>query len=489
MEEQNLGRTKAPELDSDGGWLNVDRPLGWKELKGKVVLVDFWTYCCINCLHVLADLKYLEEKFKDDLVVIGVHSAKFQNERETENIRQAILRHEISHPVVNDAQFRIWKAFGVRSWPTLFLVDPEGYILGSVSGEGHREVLENTIASVIKDFKEKGQLKSGPFPLSPEKEKAGKKTPLSFPGKVLADAESNRLFIADTNHNRILITDLEGNLIDTIGTGKAGMDGGKFDRACFNHPQGMALHQQFLYVADTDNHLIRRADLNMKVVHTVAGVEPKKGTFVTGKKQPPTPLNSPWDVALLMDKSLFIAMAGKHQIWVFDICGNRTMSYAGSGMEGIVDGKKSDAQLAQPSGIKTDGKNLYFADSEVSAIRKVGLDPASAVVETVVGKGLFEFGDADGPLDAARFQHPLGLDVSGGLVYVADTYNHKIKTIHLQDGTVSTLLTECGGKRLNEPGGISVAGDRLYVADTNNHRICRADLSGKNAEVVELKGL
>lgn len=489
MEGKNLERIKAPELTEEGGWLNVDRSLSWNDLKGKVVLLDFWAYCCINCLHVLADLKYLEEKFKDELVVIGVHSAKFQNERETVNIRKAILRYQIEHPVVNDNQLNLWKSFTVQTWPSLYVVDPDGYLVWTVSGEGHRELLENTITNVVNEFKDKGSLKSGPFPLSLEKDKV-QDSPLSFPGKVHADPETNRLFIADTNHNRIVVTDLDGNCQEIIGTGQEGMDSGKFDQATFNHPQGMASIDRFLYVADTDNHLIRRLDMNMRLVHTVAGVDKKKSSFITSKsKQPPNPLNSPWDVALFEDKKLFIAMAGSHQIWLYDICGNQAMPYAGTGMEGIVDGKNAEAQLAQPSGIKTDGKFVYFADSEVSAIRKVGLEMNDSVVETVVGKGLFEFGDEDGPLDSAKFQHPLGLDVSSGNLYVADTYNHKIKVIDLATGTVSTVLGGNGDPLFHEPSGVSVAGDHIYVADTNNHRICRADLSGNKVEPLEIKGL
>ena len=122
-------RVRAPDGILDGGkeWLNTTGPIGLKDLRGKIVVIDFWTYCCINCMHVLPDLKYLEQKYPNELVVIGVHSAKFTNEKESNNIRQAIMRHEIEHPVVNDAEMTIWGKFGVRSWPTLAIIDPEGF--------------------------------------------------------------------------------------------------------------------------------------------------------------------------------------------------------------------------------------------------------------------------------------------------------------------------------------------------------------------------
>ena len=130
---EQQGRVRAPELEGGRGWLNTDRPLSIAGLRGKVVLLDFWTYGCVNCMHVIPDLRALEEKYSRQLVVIGVHSAKFENERDTENIRHIVLRYGLEHPVVNDADFRIWRAYTVRAWPTLVLIDADGYIVGHLA--------------------------------------------------------------------------------------------------------------------------------------------------------------------------------------------------------------------------------------------------------------------------------------------------------------------------------------------------------------------
>ncbi len=230
-------RLKAPELDGGNGWLNTSGEITLKDLRGKVVILDFWTFCCINCMHVLPDLAYLEKKYDKQLVVIGVHSAKFANEKESENIRRAIMRYEIAHPVINDSEMTVWQKFGVRSWPSLVLIDPEGYYCGSISGEGHREALDAVIEKVVAYHKHKKTLDESPVRFDLEREKA-KPTPLKFPGKIFADEAGRRLFISDSNHNRIVIAALDGKLIDVIGTGAIGKTDGAFDKAAFDHPQG-----------------------------------------------------------------------------------------------------------------------------------------------------------------------------------------------------------------------------------------------------------
>ncbi|HBN79010.1 MAG TPA: hypothetical protein DD473_24995, partial [Planctomycetaceae bacterium] len=202
-------RFDAPSFEGGHGWLNTSEPLDWKDLKGKVVLIDFWTYCCINCMHVLPDLEYLENKYPNELVVIGVHSAKFENEQDTSAIRSAIQRYEIKHPVINDADMKVWQKFGSRSWPTLVIVDPEGKYIGYVSGEGNRKTLDGVISKLIDYHRTKGTLNEEPLKFELEAAKLAE-TPLQFPGKVLADAENNWLFISDSNHNRIIVCRLDG---------------------------------------------------------------------------------------------------------------------------------------------------------------------------------------------------------------------------------------------------------------------------------------
>lgn len=490
------GRVPAPSLDGGTEWLNTSGPISLKDLRGKIVLLDFWTYCCINCIHVLPDLKFLEEKYADQLVVIGVHSAKFDNERESENIREAIMRYEIAHPVVNDANMTIARKYAFSSWPTFVLIDPEGNYVGRQPGEGNRELFDHVIGQMVEYHRQKGTLDETPVTFHLEKEQVAP-TPLRYPGKVLTDAANQRLFISDSNHNRIVVCTFDGRLIDVIGSGKIGATDGDYASASFDHPQGMTLVDNTLYVADTENHLIRTVDLTSKQVATLAGtgvqsrVRPQQGTLQE------LALNSPWDLQHL-NGVLYIAMAGPHQLWKHELGSDTLELYAGNGREDIVDGPREASSLAQPSAIDTDGKALYFVDSEGSAIRQVLNDVVTTLVgphDLPRGRSLFEFGDIDGTGDEVRLQHPIGLAYEDGRLYVADTYNDKIKEINIQARTSKTWLGtgERGNSldpvQLNEPAGLDVADDHLFIADTNNHRILVTRLDTKETTELVIDGL
>jgi DNA-binding beta-propeller fold protein YncE len=492
MSIQDKARVRAPELTGGRGWLNTDKPLSLAALKGKVVLLDFWTYGCINCIHIIPDLKRLEHKYANQLVVIGVHSAKFENEKDTENIRRIILRYEIEHPIYNDADFKVWQSYGVRAWPTRVLIDPAGYVIGAVSGEGNYEAIDQVITKTINEFRKRGELNETPLKLTLERAKVGD-MPLAFPGKILADAKANRLFIADSNHNRLVITRLDGTLIETVGNGVAGAVDGSFDKASFYRPQAMALSGDTLYVADTENHLIRRVDLKTRTVETVAGTGQQSREYFRKGPARSIALSSPWDLQLV-DQQLYITMAGTHQIWKLDLTNNEVSTFAGSGREAREDGPLLDAGFAQSSGITSDGKKLYVADSESNIIRAI--DIAAGQVETLVGGDLFEFGDIDGSGDDVRLQHPLGVAVLDDKVLIADTYNHKIKQLDPKERTVKTLLgsgkpgqTDGAAPSFYEPGGLSIADNKLYIADTNNHAVRVVDLTTKQTSTLNLKGL
>ena len=495
-------RLKVPQGMFDGGkeWLNASGPISVRDLKGKIVIVDFWTYCCINCMHVLPELKAIEKKYPNEVVVLGVHSAKFENEKETENIRRAIQRYEIEHPVVNDGDMVLWARFDVRSWPTLALIDPEGYYLGSESGEAERTALEAIIGKLIKYHKKKGTLDETPVHFQLEREKLSA-TPLRFPGKLLADEAGNRLFVSDSNHNRIVISTLDGKLLDVVGNGSQGTADGAYQQAGFNHPQGMALVGDTLYVADTENHLIRTVDLKTKTVGTLAGTGKQGRRGIYNWKLRETALNSPWAL-LHLDGVLYVAMAGSHQIWQHKLGSATIKVFAGSGAEDVIDGPAQEAAFAQPSDIVTDGQSLYVNDSEGSSIRKISIG-ARPKVSTVVGTAhlergrLFEFGDVDGVPPNVRFQHPIGLAYHDDALYVADSYNHKVRKVSLDRTPGETTSVLGDGKpgdgidppRLHEPEGLAVAGSKLYVADTNNHRILVADLATKRVSILEIAGL
>ncbi len=495
-----ITRVRSPELPQQYPWLNTENPLSLQQLRGQFVLLDFWTYCCINCLHVLPDLKYLEQKYKDTLTVIGIHSAKFDNEREVENIRQAILRYDIEHPVVVDSGFNVWQQYAVRAWPTLVLIDPQGYYLGSVSGEGHRDELDDLLSQLIQAYQEQGKINYQKLNFTLEKQRQPLIMPLAFPGKVLADENGNRLFIADSGHHRIVISTLNGEIIHLIGTGKSGLTDGSFSEAQFFSPQGMALdaENQNLYIADTENHALRRIDLKQKIVQTIGGTgEQSYYIHPHGGLALQISLNSPWDLVKL-GNSLFIAMAGSHQIWEMQLETGIIQTYAGSGAEACVDGELTESAFAQPSGITTDGRELYIADSEVSSIRSVAL-AENYQVRTVCGSGaLFGFGDIDGTGLDVRLQHCLGVEYAQNYLWVADTYNHKIKRVEIKTGICKTMLGdgEVGhqdgegiGTRFCEPSGLSATSCYLYIADTNNHDIRRVELETLRVTTLKFQGL
>lgn len=491
------GSVRAPEFPAGDAWLNTDHPLTMRELRGKIVLLDFWTYCCINCMHVIPDLKRLEEKYKDSLVVIGVHSAKFKTEKDTANIREAVLRYEVHHPVVNDADFQIWNSYGIQAWPSFALIDPEGRVVGLTSGEGVYNQLDPILAELTAHYEEERKLNLKPFHYAPE---AGKVRPslLDFPGKLAADKKSDTLVISDSNHNRVLLTDLEGRIKDVIGSGKEGLKDGNFKTAEFFRPQGVCLdpETQAIYVADTENHAIRKIDLKNGTVSTLAGTGKQAAAYNQEGPGKTINLNSPWDV-LKKGDLLYIAMAGSHQIWTLDLTTGAARVFAGSSRENIQDGPLPQAALAQTSGLSTDGQHLYFVDSETSSLRETGFSPSDSVT-TLVGKGLFDFGDVNGPASHALFQHPIGLAYHDGAVYVADTYNNQVRRYDLKTRTVSTLLGgeesglrdgDAAQSRLNEPCGLAFAGDRLYIADTNNQLIRVYDLKAKKISSLTLSGM
>jgi sugar lactone lactonase YvrE/peroxiredoxin len=479
-------RIRAPEIPEDLKWLGTPRPLTLSELRGQVVILDFWTYCCINCLHVLPVLAALEEKRRDDpVVVIGVHSAKFTEEKDVERIREAMARYGVTHPVVVDEDHRVWQSYTVKSWPTLVVVRPDGSIAAVAPGEADLEALDAFVQQVLDDAREDATLARAPFRVEGASE-APPAGVLSFPGKVIA-LPGGRLAVSDSGHHRVLVLDMAGRVDLAIGSGDPGLLDGKAPEARFRSPQGLAFDPDadVLFVADTGNHAVRTVDLGRRRVRTAAG------TGLLGRGIPQgavaakeMPLRSPWDVAVAGDY-VFVAMAGTHQIWVYSRIDETVAVFAGSGREGLADGTFAEAAFAQPSGLTLDGASLYVADSETSAVRR--LDLAKGEVRTLVGTGLFDFGDVDGGPDVARLQHPIGIAIGRAGLLVADTYNHKIKRIDTETGEARVHYTAEGTTALREPSGLCQLDDgRVVVADTNNHRLVVLSRDAREAEVLDV---
>ncbi|XP_055697735.1 NHL repeat-containing protein 2 [Phlebotomus papatasi] len=504
------------DFKDDLDWFNVEDPLTLSEtLQGKIVVLDFFTYCCINCMHILPDLKKLEEMFsvEDGLVVIGVHSAKFDNEKDSANILSAVQRYNITHPVVNDVNSSMWNELNVQCWPTLVVLGPKGNPLFVLMGEGHFSLLVKYIRSAVMFYKDQGAISGQSLPIKPSTDLLMKSN-LKFPGKIVCSKVSDSEDIAelyaisDSGNHRVIVMNAQGEVLQKIGGKSPGFVDGNFKVCRFDSPQGLVfLDSDTIFVADTENHAIRKIDLKARMVETVVGTGKQGNDRVGGKAGPEQEISSPWDVAVYrtkdmdmsfhMDESaipekvlLLIAMAGTHQIWAYFIddliwwkfrkCSAKSCAMiAGNGNEeNRNNAYPTNASFAQPSGLAVarDSKELFVADSESSCVRKLSLSDGK--VSGVVGgernpQNLFAFGDIDGKNVLAKLQHPLGVTYNPRerLVYVADTYNHKIKRIDPLGQTVTTLETK--GHSFNEPGGLCVnpSGTQLFIADTNNHSI------------------
>ena len=479
---------RAPALNAAAlPWFNVPKPLDLDDLAGKIVILDFWTYCCINCIHIIPTLKRVEAMFPDELVVIGVHSPKFSGEKETDNLERAIHRYEIEHPIVHDVDFGIWKRYAVNAWPTLMFISPDGYILGQLPGEPDPELLEESLTHLVAEMKKTGTLSGGAAeliaPMPPPETGA-----LSFPGKIAHSKTDREFAIADSNHNQIVTVDQEGNVTRRIGSGSIGKKDGGFEVAEFFRPQGLCYEDGIIWVADTENHLLRKIDLENQTVETVAGTG-NQGNFLQGSGPAlKVGISSPWDVSL-KNGWLYFANAGTHQIGVYYIQEKETALFAGSGQESLTDAPRLVATFAQPSGLSVNDDKLYLADSETSAIRSIRLDDIG-LTATYVGTGLFDFGDKDGTGKQAILQHPLGVHYSDGALFIADSYNHKIKVLDLKTQEVHTveasadiICDDASCTRLWEPAGVLCLGKDLYVSDTNNHRILKINLDTEKTEI------
>ncbi len=435
----------------------------------------------------------LDRKYGRDLVIIGVQSPKYPAEAIPENLRAAVHRLEIEHPVVNDPDHRVWDSYAVTAWPTLVFISPRGEVLGSNAGEVPFEALDRVVGEIVRQYDAEGELSARSLDLEIQ-QFSRPLNELSFPGKVLATPHG--LFIADSDHHRIVITDLEGKLRDIAGSGRSGLKDGNFQTSEFHSPQGMALAENdVLYVADAETHTIRAIDLNGRQVTTVAGTGEQ--TFRVRRNGPAreTPLNSPFDLAL-DGTNLYIAMAGSHQIWQLDLQSESIGVWAGTGHEGIRDGTRETAWLAQPVGLALHDNLLYVSCCETQAVRVI--DTRSGSVQTVVGRGLFDFGDLDGPASSALLQHNQGVAVYEGRLFIADTYNNNIRTVDLATNVVSTyagsgqrgtLDGPGANARFDEPAGICLLESILYIADTNNHLIRMVDLDSGHVRTLRINGL
>lgn len=459
-------RVRAPELIGKGGWLNTGgTALTLADLRGRIVILDFWTFCCVNCLHVLDELRELEEKHRDTVVIIGVHSPKFVHEAEHQAVVDAVERYEVHHPVLDDPELATWKQYAVRAWPTLVVIDPEGYVVAQHAGEGHAHALEQLVGELEAEHAAKGTLRRGDGPYVAPEPVA---TDLRFPGKAVLLPGGTFLVSDSTRHQLVELAADGESVVRRVGSGERG-----FGPDGFSEPQGLALLPDgTVAVADTVNHALRAYDPATGAVTTLAGTGRQwmQGRPTSGPALD-VDLSSPWDVAWFADR-LWIAMAGVHQLWTYDPATGTVEVAAGTTNEGLVDGPAPEAWFAQPSGLAATEDRLWVADSETSALRYVERDGEGFAVRTAVGTGLFDFGHRDGEAGQALFQHPLGVTaLPDGSVAVSDTYNHALRRYDPATDEVTTLATD-----LREPSDAVLVGDDIVVVESARHRLTRLRL-------------
>lgn len=461
-------RVRAPELIGRGGWLNTGgKQYTLADLRGRIVILDFWTFCCVNCLHVLDELRELERKHRDTVVIIGVHSPKFVHEADHQAVVDAVERYGVEHPVLDDPELATWKQYAVRAWPTLVVIDPEGYVVAQHAGEGHAHAIERLVEELEAEHEAKGTLRRGDGPYVPPEPAP---TTLRFPGKALLLPSGTFLVSDTTRHQLVELAEDGETVLRRIGSGTRGFTDGDARTASFSEPQGLALMEDgSVVVADTVNHALRRLDLATGEVTTLAGTGRQwwQGSATSGPARE-VDLSSPWDVAWWHGK-VWIAMAGVHQLWAYDPSEDTVFVTAGTTNEGLVDGPGGEAWFAQPSGLAATPERLWLADSETSALRWVDPD---GVVHTAVGTGLFDFGHRDGAAEQALFQHPLGVTaLPDGSVAVSDTYNHALRRYDPATGEVTTLATD-----LREPSDAVLVGEDIVVVESARHRLTRLRL-------------
>ncbi len=487
-------------LKDNNQWLNLSRPLEIPDLKDRIILLDFWNYACVSCVQSLPEIKKLENQFGSKLLIIGVHSAKFNNEKDLSAVKKAVLKHDITYPVINDSKLEIWNNFKINALPTFVLINPHGNIFKTYIGENELVKIKGDIKKLIDKFK--FEINRNPLPVRLEKFISIKNI-LDFPTKLeyVADFSYNShhspaILIANTGGNNIIASSLSGNIVAKIGSGIAGFVDGDFDQASFKSPKGLIYQADKIYLADTANNALREIDLKLGKVKTLIG-SGNVGEKIAIDNKPLEAKNidlaSPTDIEFFPDKNnIAIANSGTNQILSYNIKNQTISVLAGDGFEGVLDGKYPKNSLAQTSDMSVFGRKLYFVDASSSSLRVLEED---GNLKTLIGKDLNFFGHQNGNKSVAKMQHPLGLIVDDTGAYISDSFNHTIRKYDFASNQISDLSGKqkkgdgIGLENLtqfDEPDGIISVLGNFYIADSNNNRIVILNRANLASEILNV---
>ncbi len=471
-------------------WFNTAKPLEKEDVKDKIILLNFWSYSCVKCLQLIPELKKLQDEYGNKLAIISVHSPKFSNEKNEGGIRKAIIRHDITNPVINDADLKIWNQYQVKLWPTLILFNTNGKIYDQYFDLNDSKSIERALSDTKKLLNRYNhQLSRNSLPIILEKNRLISNV-LESPTKIKYSAKFDyksysgaAIFIANSAKNTIIISSISGEILAQIGSGKSGKEDGSFSDASFDLPQGLLYHNDKLYVADTNNHLIREVDFKSEKVTTILG-SGNIGLPITSDKKiaaKKVDLASPTDIEFFPNRQFIaIANSASDQILSYDVEKKEVSVLAGSGKEGNEDGKLPNNSLAQTSDLVAYSNKLYFIDSKSNSLRYLN---NQGVVETLIkGKLQSSQNNKNSPQNRDALQNPTGLEIDDSGIYISDSFDHQIKKYNQTTNDLTVLVgNQQNGDSLgtrtsfDEPNGIISIMDRLYVADKNNNRIVVLD--------------
>ena len=423
MGNQNV---RAVPLDN-ANWVQGKPILISSDMK-KPLLLDFWTFGCMNCLNIIPDLKLLENMFGDDLDIVSIHTPKFEKEQNIKSLKKSLDFLDISHSVIADNDACLWDAYAVKAWPTWILVDPSGYVALHEQGEGHLQKFAQAIQSFI--------------------DVPAKEEPFVSTKKDMSVIEVSKDWMTIGCQSELDIYTGDKKVKTVKG---------------FSMISGLLIVDDTVFVADRYRGEVSIIDLNSYA----------QKILVKG-------LRAPYGLEFI-HSNLFISLAGSHKITVVNLDTLQTQEIAGNGFEGLRDGVGDQVLLAQPQALAFDEDRLWFLDTETSSLRYM----LGREVFTEFGEGLFSFGDDNKKL---LLQHPqdmtLGRYGDGcgvGRLFIADTYNDKIKVYDPEDKSMQTLVED-----IEMPISISKSGCRLYIICLGKEKPYVFDLKVMKLESLEL---